>query len=104
MGFVRSSEEIARIQDTLSHPRFVGAEMLSVDFLTTPEFVQSVLPPGLAPAGEPRVRAIIGRWRSHCVADFDGGAIYVAARHGALERDYVLPMYLDRDQPIIFGR
>src|SRR5216683_263372 len=82
MGFVRSSEEIAQIQDTLSHPRFVGAEMLGVDFLTTPEFVQSVLPPGLEPADEPRVRAMIGRWRSNCVGDFDGGAIYVAARPG----------------------
>src|SRR5258708_31200105 len=104
MGFVRSSEEIARIQDTLSHPRFVGAEMLSVDFLPAPEFVQWVLPPGLEPADEPRVRAMIGRWRSNCVADFDGGAIYVAARHGELEGDYVLAMYMDRDQPMIFGR
>jgi acetoacetate decarboxylase len=104
MGFVRSSEEIARIQQTLSNPRFVGAEMLSVDFLTTPEFVQSVLPPGLEPADEPRIRAMIGRWRSNCVADFDGGAIYVAARHEELEGDYVLAMYMDRDQPIIFGR
>ena len=40
------------MQDTLSHPRFVGAEMLGVEFLTTPEFVQSVLPPGLEPADE----------------------------------------------------
>ena len=104
MGFVRTNEEVARIQQTLSNPRFVGAEMLSVDFLTTPEFVQSVLPPGLEPADEPRVRAMIGRWRSNCVADFDGGAIYVAARHGELEGDYVLAMYMDRDQPMIFGR
>jgi acetoacetate decarboxylase len=104
MGFVRSSDEIARIQHTLSHPRFVGAEMLSLDFLTTPELVQSVLPPGLEPAAEPRVRAMVGRWRSNCVADFDGGAIYVAARHGELEGDYVLAMYMDRDQPIVFGR
>jgi acetoacetate decarboxylase len=104
MGFVRSSEEIARIQHTLSHPRFVGAEMLGVDFLTTPELVQSVLPPGLEPADEPRVRAMVGRWRSNCVADFEGGAIYVAARHGELEGDYVLAMYMDRDQPITFGR
>jgi acetoacetate decarboxylase len=104
MGFVRTSEEVARIQQTLRNPRFVGAEMLSVDFLTTPEFVHSVLPPGLEPADEPRVRAMIGRWRSNCVADFDGGAIYVAARHGELEGDYVLAMYMDRDQPMIFGR
>lgn len=104
MGFVRTSEEVERIQQTLSHPRFVGAEMLSVDFLTTPEFVEAVLPPGLEPRDEPRVSAMVGRWRSNCVADFDGGAIYVAARHGDLEGDYVLAMYMDRDVPIIFGR
>jgi acetoacetate decarboxylase len=104
MGFVCSEEEIARIQQTLSHPRFVGAEMLSVDFLTTPEFVQAVLPPGLEPDAEPRVRAMVGRWRSNCVADYNGGAIYIAARHGELPGDYVLAMYMDRDQPIIFGR
>src|SRR5258708_20119933 len=92
MGFVRSSEEIARIQDTLSHPRFVGAEMLSVDFLTTPEFVQSVLPPGLEPAGEPRVPAMIGRWRSNCVADFDGGAIYVPAPPSHLQGPHLPPI------------
>jgi acetoacetate decarboxylase len=104
MGFVATGEEIARIQHTLSQPRFVGAEMLSVDFLTTTEFVRAVLPPGLEPAGEPRVRAMVGRWRSNCVADFDGGSIYLAARHGDLDGDYVLAMYMDRDQPIIFGR
>jgi acetoacetate decarboxylase len=104
MGFVRSSEEIARIQHTLSQPRFVGAEMLSVNFLTTPDFVEAVLPPGLEPAGVPRASAMVGRWRSNCVADFEGGAIYLAAQHGDLEGDYVLAMYMDRDQPIIFGR
>ena len=33
MGFVRSKEEIARIQEALHKPRFVNAEMLTVDFL-----------------------------------------------------------------------
>ena len=32
MGFVRTGEEIARIQHTLSQPRFVGAEMLTSSF------------------------------------------------------------------------
>lgn len=104
MGFVRTSEEIARLQYTMSHPRFVGAEMASVEFLSTPEFVASVLPPGLEPDEEPRMRAMVGRWSSNCVADFDGGAIYVAARHGEIRGEYVLAMYMDRDQPILFGR
>ena len=53
MGFVKTPEEVARIEKVASHPRFVGSEMLTIDFLTTPEFVASVLPPGLEPATEP---------------------------------------------------
>jgi acetoacetate decarboxylase len=104
MGFVRTPEEIGRIQQALSKPRFVNAEMLTVDFLTTPGFVEEVLPPGLEPAAQPRITAMVGRWQSNCVGDFDGGAIYVAARHGDLDGDYVLAMYMDDDQPIIYGR
>ena len=104
MGFVRSQEEIARIQQALSKPRFVNAEMLSVDFLTHASVVEHLLPPGLEATGTPRVTAMVGRWQSNCVGDFDGGAIYLDARHGDLVGDYVLAMYMDRDQPIIYGR
>jgi acetoacetate decarboxylase len=104
MGFVRTKEEIARIQQALAKPRFVNGEMLLVDFLTTPAIVAALLPPGLEPTGNPRVTAMVGRWQSNCVADFDGGAVYVEARHGELVGDYVLAMYMDRDQPIIYGR
>ena len=34
MGFVKSAEEIARIEHALSFPRFVGGQMLSVEFAT----------------------------------------------------------------------
>lgn len=104
MGFVRSKEEITRIQDALSNPRFVNAEMLLVDFLTHPATVEHLLPPGLEPTDNPRVTAMVGRWQSNCVGDFDGGAVYVEAKHGDLVGDYVLAMYMDRDQPIIYGR
>jgi acetoacetate decarboxylase len=104
MGFVRTKEEIARIQQALQHPRFVNAEMLSVDFLTRPATIERLLPPGLEPTGNPRVTAMVGRWQSNCVGDFDGGAIYLEARHGDIVGDYVLAMYMDRDQPIIYGR
>jgi acetoacetate decarboxylase len=104
MGFVRTPEEIARIQHALSRPRFVNGEMLLVDFLTEPGIVAALLPPGLEPTGNPRVTAMVGRWQSNCVADFDGGAVYVEARHKDIVGDYVLAMYMDRDQPIIYGR
>lgn len=104
MGFVRTPEEIAEIQATLQNPLFTSAEMLSVEFLTRPEIVQGVLPPPLEPADEPRITAMVGRWQSNCVGNFDGGAIYVSSRYGDLEAEYVLAMYMDSDQAIIFGR
>jgi acetoacetate decarboxylase len=104
MGFVRTREEIVRIQQALSKPRFVNGEMLTVDFLTEPAIVSALLPPGLEATGNPRVTAMVGRWQSNCVGDFDGGAVYVEARHGDFVGDYVLAMYMDRDQPIIYGR
>src|ERR1700675_4218320 len=103
MGFVKQPEEIARIEQALAHPRFVNGEMLSVDFLTDPGVLAHVLPPPLEPADEPRVTAMVGRWQSNCVGDFYGGAIYVAARHGDIEGNYVLAMYMNGDVPIIVG-
>jgi acetoacetate decarboxylase len=104
MGFVRTPEEIAEIQATLRRPLFTSAEMLSVEFLTRAEIVEAVLPPPLEPADEPRVTAMVGRWQSNCVGDFDGGAIYVSSRYGDIAADYVLAMYMNSDQAIIFGR
>ncbi|MGR8918274.1 MAG: acetoacetate decarboxylase family protein [Gammaproteobacteria bacterium] len=104
MGFVRTREEIARIQEALSRPRFVNAEMLSVDFLTHQAIVDHLLPPGLESTGNPRVTAMVGRWQSNCVGDFNGGAVYIEARHKDIVGDYVLAMYMDRDQPIVYGR
>jgi acetoacetate decarboxylase len=104
MGFVKTPEEIAEIQATLRRPLFTSAEMLSVEFLTRPEIVEAILPPPLEPADEPRVTAMVGRWQSNCVGDFNGGAIYVSSRYGDIEGDYVLAMYMNSDQAIIFGR
>jgi acetoacetate decarboxylase len=104
MGFVKTADEIARIEHALSHPRFVNGEMLSVDFLSEADFIASVLPPPLEPADAPAVTAMVGRWQSNCVGDFHGGAIYVAARHDGIDGAYVLAMYMDGDVPTIYGR
>jgi len=104
MGFVKTPEEIARIEHALSHPRFVNGEMLSVDFLSDPAVVAALLPPPLEPADEPLLSAMVGRWQSNCVGDFSGGAIYVAARHDGIEGRYVLAMWMDGDVPTIYGR
>lgn len=104
MGFVKRPEEIARIERALTYPRFVGGQMLSVEFLTDESVVAEVLPPPLEPTETPAVRAMVGRWISNCVGDFRGASIYVAARHEGIEGEYVLAMYMDNDVPMIYGR
>lgn len=104
MGYVKTAQEIARIEHALSHPRFVNGEMLSVDFLTDPEVVAQILPPPLTPSDTPALNAMVGRWQSNCVGDFSGGAIYVEACHGDVTGRYVLSMWMDGDVPTIYGR
>lgn len=104
MGLVRSVEEIKRIQQVLRRPRFTDCEMLQVEFLTGPETVARLLPPPLEPAEEPLMIAMVGRWRSNCVGDYDGGALYISARYGDIDATYVLAMWMNTDHAIVLGR
>jgi acetoacetate decarboxylase len=105
MGFVKTREEIERIQAALSEPKFYSAQMVTVEYRTKPEIIRRVLPPGLEPTDTPLVRAMIGRWgRSNCVHAFEGGGLYVQARHGDHVGDYCLAMPMSTDAAIIFGR
>jgi acetoacetate decarboxylase len=104
VGFVKRPEEVARIQRTLSHPRLVNGEVLSVDFLSDADAVASVLPPPLRPGREARVTAIVGRWQSNFAGDFAGGALHVAACHRGVPGSYVLAAFLDGDAPTVLGR
>ena len=104
MGFVKTPEEVKRIEAVMKRPRFVGAEMLMLEFLTRPETVADVLPPGLEPAGRAAgdrhggalALKLRGRLRRRCALR-DG-------RHGEIEAPYVLAMFMDQDHAIIFGR
>jgi acetoacetate decarboxylase len=104
MGFVKTPEEVARLRELLREARFVGGEMLAASYRTDPEAVVRVLPPGLEPAAEPVARVVVGRWRSNCVGDFSGGALYVDSRRDGIEATYVVSMFMDRDVPTFFGR
>jgi acetoacetate decarboxylase len=104
MGFVKTPEEIAAIEAVLGAPRFGGAQLLSVEFLSDPDFVAAVLPPPLEAVEQPRMRAMVGRWASNGVGDFKGGTIYVAAQHEGVVGEYQLAQFIDRDVPLIYGR
>ncbi len=104
MAFVKTAEEIAAIEKVLATPRFTGARRAHLRFLTTPEFVEQVLPPGLAPGAQPMVAVTIGEFGSNCVGDFAGATISIPARYGAVEAAYVLTMFMSTDHAIVFGR
>ena len=104
MSLVRSADEIRAMQRCMANPRFLNAQMLQVEFLSTPEAVSEVLPPGLEPLAEPTVVAALGRWQSNCVGDFSGGAIYVACSAGNIEGAYTLAMFMNTDSSVVFGR
>jgi acetoacetate decarboxylase len=104
MGYIKTPEEIARIQRALRNPRFVNAQKLTVDVLTEPATIERLLPPGFAPLDQPLVTAMVGRWQSNCVGDFSGGALYLGARFGDVEGAYALQMWMDTDHATLFGR
>jgi acetoacetate decarboxylase len=103
MGFLKNADEIRAMQEALAAPRFVNAEMLSVVFESDADYLRSILPPPLE-LTDASVRAMVGRWQSNCVGDFAGGALYVPARHGGVDGEYVLAMYMTTDAAIIYGR
>ena len=105
VGFVKTPEEIARIEAAVGATRASAAPRCSrSSSSSTPEFVAGVLPPPLEPVAEPRMRAMVGRWGSNCVGDFAGGCVYVACTHEGLEGEYNVSQYMDGDAATIFGR
>lgn len=104
MGFVKSQDELARIQAAFSQPEFVSGERLTVEFLTDPEIVERLLPPPLEPAGRPLVLANVGRWQSDFIGDYAGGSIYLACRHRGVDGGYPVVMYMDSEPCVTFGR
>ena len=105
MGFVKTPDEIERIQAALSEAHFLSARLLAVQYLTKPEIIKHVLPPGLEPTDEPIATLLMGHWgRSNVCHAFSGACFYVQARHGEHVGDYCLAMQMSNDAAIIFGR
>ncbi|MEF8907683.1 MAG: acetoacetate decarboxylase family protein [Haloarculaceae archaeon] len=105
MRFVRPDEERRAVRDAVRQPAFLDATALTVSFRTDPDRVEELLPPGLEPADRPLARAeVVSVGRSNCVGPFDGGGLYVRARHGDREGAYCLSMPMSTDAAVRWGR
>jgi acetoacetate decarboxylase len=103
--WIKSSEEIQKIEARLAAPEFLDGRTLTVTYLTRPEIIRAVLPPPLEPAGEPLISVGVGTFgRSNCVGAFAGGWVDVRASYQGIEANYCLAMPMSTDVAIIFGR
>lgn len=104
-GFVRSPEEVAAIRERMAENRFVETRSVSVRYLTDPDVVERVLPPGLSPTDDPVVEAeVVEVGGSNCVGSFAGGGLYVRAAHGDEVGHYCLWMPMSTDTAVRWGR
>jgi acetoacetate decarboxylase len=105
MEFLRPEAEGTAIREAVRRPKFLDATTLTVSFRTDPDVVERLLPPGLDPADRPLARAeVVSVGRSNCVGPFDGGGLYVRARHGDREGAYCLSMPMSTDAAVRWGR
>jgi acetoacetate decarboxylase len=104
-NWVKSPEQIRKIEGILATPAFLDGRTLTITYLTRPEIIRAVLPPPLEPAGEPLISVGVGTFgRSNCVGPFAGGWVDVPARYNGIEASYCLAMPMSTDVAIIFGR
>ena len=103
--FVKSPDEVRRLQQAYAAPAFLDMRTLAVTFETDPAVIAGLLPPPLLPAAEPRVTVSISEIaRSNCVGPFDAAAVNVACRFEGREGAYCLSMPMSTDTAVIFGR
>ncbi|KAF7525331.1 hypothetical protein G7054_g11126 [Neopestalotiopsis clavispora] len=88
MPFVASKEQVEALQAFSHQPGFTQ-ELLTVDFLTTSEFVKSVLRPGLEPASRPVGSCTI---------------VSQQAVHNGVEGKYILTLIVSGNTPVTWGR
>jgi acetoacetate decarboxylase len=105
LRFIKTLDEIRRIQKTYSRGHFLAAKSLTVTFETAPETVSELLPPPLEPAPEPLGSAWVGEiGNSNSVGPFLGAALYLKARFGDIIGDYCVSMPVSTPEALVFGR
>jgi len=93
MRFVKTLDEIRRIQKAYSRCHLLATKNLAVTFETSQEAVRALLPPPLEPTPEPLGSAWVGEiGNSNSVGPFMGAALYLRARYGDIIGNYCVTM------------
>ncbi|OJI96737.1 hypothetical protein ASPVEDRAFT_78488 [Aspergillus versicolor CBS 583.65] len=103
MPFVATPDQVKAFQAFSSRPGF-SQEAISVDFTTTSDFVNSVLPPGLEAADRPVGTVSISTWESKLCGEFECTMVSLQAKHKGVEGKYILTLLVSGDMPVTWGR
>jgi acetoacetate decarboxylase len=105
LRFVKSPEEIRKIQSVYARCQFLNTKNLTVTFETTPDAVRELLPPPLQPTPEPLGSAWVGEvGNSNCVGPFTAAALYIRARYEDIVGNYCVTMPVSTPEAAAFGR
>lgn len=104
MPFVRSVDDIRRLQAIARRPTFTGLRSIAATFRTDAEVVRRLLPPPLE-----RVDPVARVWvaeiaTSNVAGGFVGAGLDLAARHGDTTGWYCLFMPMSTDTAVQVGR
>ncbi|KAI8722851.1 hypothetical protein NCS52_00430200 [Fusarium sp. LHS14.1] len=104
MSFVASPDQCMFFACGGPKPLRFYREMISVEFLTTEEFVRSVLPPGFEPVDKPVGNISISAWASNRYGSFDLGMVSLQCKHKGVVGGWMLTIVIDQDMGAFYGR
>lgn len=105
MRFVKTAEDIQRIQGIYSRSHELGLRALTVQFETDPDAVAALLPPPLEPSRNPVGTAWVRDvGNSTTVGPYAVAGLAVRARYADLTANYVLSMPVSTSAALLFGR
>jgi len=107
-GYVKTPEEVARIEKFLQPSRFTCDEV-RVGFTTSWDFARSVIPPDLEPIGDEEAGtagafAFVTSMESAYCGRFDCAAVGVEASYGDVQGTWILTLIVSGEFPVQIGR
>ncbi|KAH7007362.1 hypothetical protein EDB80DRAFT_457159 [Ilyonectria destructans] len=103
MSFVATPDEVRAWEELSSKPSF-SQELITLDFTTTPEFIQSVLPPGFEPGDEPKGHISLGTFESRLCGEFDCVMVSIDVKFRGRKGTHMLELLISGDTPVTWGR
>lgn len=97
MSFVATKEQVEAFTTFSQQPSF-SQEAINVSFMTTREFVSSILPPGFEPADKPVGMFSISQWGSPMMGSFDCTWASFACKYKGIEGSYSLFIYIGGEE------